>query len=209
MIEIFKFSDFAQFGGTFVEQLQLRHKELITRKGWEDDGITVNDEIEADYYDNPETIYVVYRDEDYKVRGTIRMNPTTSPYMVEEVFRDFLHSAPIKDPLVWESSRLVIDQDASLDVQSRAWGEINVAGLEFNLARGIKKLIMFTPHWFVEAGLNGAKGMVKLEALGPVKSVDGVNHVASITEEITQELLDRQRGFTGIAQVTTRQPKAA
>ncbi len=200
MIEIFSFRDLGRYGDTYVEQSKLRYRELVLRSGWENPTIAVASGMEQDPYDNPRTVYLVYRDNSGVVRGTIRINPTLSPYMVEDVFPRFLDCPAPKNTDIWESSRLVIDQDAPLETQSRAWREINIAGLEYNLVRGVKFLIMFTPYWFVEPGLLGEKGMVKLMALGPIKPIDGTDHIVTMTEEITPELLERERQFTGISE---------
>lgn len=200
MIEIFSFRDLGRYGDTYVEQSKLRYQELILRNGWDSDRIAVASGMEQDAYDNPRTVYLTYRDNAGVVRGTIRINPTLSPYMVEEVFPDYLNGPPPKGHDIWESSRLVIDQDAPIETQSRAWREINIAGLEYNIARGVKYLIMFTPYWFVEPGIKGKEGMVKLTALGPSKAIDGIDHVVTMTEEITPELLERERQFTGISE---------
>lgn len=89
---------------SLIEMHQLRKVIFKDRMGWDVD--ILNDELEIDNYDLPETIYIIVRDEKYRVAGIWRMLPSKSPSMIREIWPEFLDnfSMPISDS-AWEVSR--------------------------------------------------------------------------------------------------------
>lgn len=80
-----------------------RYKVFVERLGWE-----LNTPIghEADQFDHEGTVYVIARDEFGDVAGCSRLLPTSSPYLLEEVFPQLLNGQPApKSPVIWELSR--------------------------------------------------------------------------------------------------------
>ncbi|MEM9668668.1 MAG: acyl-homoserine-lactone synthase [Pseudomonadota bacterium] len=124
-----------------------------------------NDEIDIDDFDTEETIYLVYVDTDRDdVIGCCRLNPTTSPYMVSELWSERCNlQPPPRDPSVWESSRFCISRNLS---SKREYMEIMwrmCAGVcEYCVAVGIKKIAWYTGPAFYQT----INSLMPVEPLG-------------------------------------------
>lgn len=82
---------------------QYRYKVFVEMLGWELDTPPGR---ERDQFDHAGTLYLAARDAKQEIVGTARLLPTTSPYLLSEVFPQLLGGAtPPRDPLVWELSR--------------------------------------------------------------------------------------------------------
>ena len=95
----------------YAEELEtifrIRHRVFKERLGWD---VPSSDGLEQDQYDHEDTWYFLLRDQDDKIVGTCRLIPTTSSYMIGEVFSELLDGdEPPHSPKVWEVSRLAVD----------------------------------------------------------------------------------------------------
>ena len=89
-----------------------RYKVFVEMLGWE---LDTPPGLERDQFDHAGTLYLAARDAGQQVVGTARLLPTTSPYLLGDVFPQLMGGAePPKDPLVWELSRFAaVDFTAS------------------------------------------------------------------------------------------------
>ena len=74
-------------GNAIAEQHRLRYKSIIKRQNWNVPDIR---EMEYDQYDNPATVYLIWRDKKNIARGVCRLYPTDRPYMLKEVFPNLI-----------------------------------------------------------------------------------------------------------------------
>lgn len=124
---------------------QYRHKIFIERLGW---SLPVDDGLERDQFDHPETIYVVTREPDGAICGCARLLPTTEPYLLGEVFRHLMHNQPVpKSRDVWELSRFAaasVKADSAIDpaLNTRA---LLAEAVHAAAAQGAKRLITVSP----------------------------------------------------------------
>src|SRR5580765_412233 len=82
---------------------QYRYRVFVEMLGWDLDTPPGR---ERDQFDHAGTLYLAARDAQQEIVGTARLLPTTSPYLLSEVFPQLLGGAtPPSDPLVWELSR--------------------------------------------------------------------------------------------------------
>lgn len=80
-----------------------RYKVFVERLGWELDTPFGH---EADQFDHSGTVYVIARNAFGEVAGCARLLPTTTPYLLEQVFPQLLNGMPPpKSSLIWELSR--------------------------------------------------------------------------------------------------------
>ncbi len=124
-----------------------RHKIFIERLGWQ---LPVQDGLERDQFDRPDTIYVVARDDNGDICGCARLLPTTSPYLLGEVFPQLMNGLPVPSVHdVWELSRfaaadignkLMTPQDAAN--KSR---ELLAAAVAVAAEHGATRLITVSP----------------------------------------------------------------
>lgn len=133
-------------GNPLAEQFQLRYRCLIERQSWD---VPFVNSMEYDQYDNPATVYFVWR-ENEKVRGVARLYPTTRPYMLQEVFADLVTDEPLpSDPDVWEGSRFCLDKNLAPAQRRRVIQELVIAYLEYSIAHGITYIVglMLPTYW--------------------------------------------------------------
>jgi len=126
-----------------------RYKVFVEMLGWQLDTPVG---LERDQFDHAGTLYLAARDPQQQVVGTARLLPTTSPYLLGEVFPQLLGGAePPRDPLVWELSRFAaVDFTAP---QGGAMGQFSspvAVGLleraiEVARAQGAERLITVSP----------------------------------------------------------------
>lgn len=89
--------------GLLSQVAQYRHRVFIELLGWP---LETPNGIELDQFDRPDTIYVIAQDDDNRVVGCARLLPTTTPYLLGELFPQLLNGLePPCSPEVWEISR--------------------------------------------------------------------------------------------------------
>lgn len=122
-----------------------RHKIFIERLGWP---LPVENGMERDQFDHPDTLYVMTREPDGTICGCARLLPTTEPYLLSEVFAHLLAGAPVpRSREVWELSRFAaatIEPNPAIDatVNTRC---LLAAAVKIAAEHGVKRLITVSP----------------------------------------------------------------
>jgi acyl homoserine lactone synthase len=90
------------------EMFRLRARTFRGRLGWD---VEVVDGRERDRYDDAGPVYIIYADEDgRKVKGCLRLLPTTGPTLLADIFSDTIPDAVhLSAPTIWECTRFCID----------------------------------------------------------------------------------------------------
>ncbi|MBD1583065.1 acyl-homoserine-lactone synthase [Pseudoalteromonas sp. S16_S37] len=129
-------------GNPIAEQHRLRYKCLIEGQAWNAPFI---DNMEYDQYDNPATVYFIWR-YNKQVKGVARLYPTTKPYMLKDVFSHLVsyESLPATAK-VWEGSRFCLDKDLCPKQRKQAAQELILAYLEYCLEHNIG--VMVPAYW--------------------------------------------------------------
>lgn len=125
------------------EMYELRYRVFKKRLNWQ---LQTKDAQEKDSYDNKYTCYVLYLDKEKKVRGCVRVIPTSRRYMIKNTFSAIRPIKPLPvNSNIWEISRFAVD---NVNTQAPRIGTISqityllCAGLlEFALANKISKYI--------------------------------------------------------------------
>lgn len=124
---------------------EYRHKIFIERLGWT---LPVENGMERDQFDHPETLYVVARAASGAICGCARLLPTTEPYLLSEVFPHLLGGAPVPNTReVWELSRFAMastEPDSGIDAASNT-RKLLAAAVGTAAAQGAKRLITVSP----------------------------------------------------------------
>lgn len=121
---------------------RLRHRVFKERMDWE---VNSRDGRERDVYDLLRPIYLLATDEQGCVHGSLRVLPTTGPYMLRDVFPELLQGqdAPAH-PQIWEISRLAVEGSGDGIEQrksvNRVTGEVFAGLVEWALTFGIKEI---------------------------------------------------------------------
>jgi N-acyl-L-homoserine lactone synthetase len=89
---------------------RLRARVFRDRLGWD---VQVADGRERDRYDNEGPVYLIYADdESLKVKGSLRLLPTTGPTVLADIFSDTLPDAVhLSAPTIWECTRFCLEDD--------------------------------------------------------------------------------------------------
>jgi N-acyl-L-homoserine lactone synthetase len=132
-------------GSPLSQQFHLRFKSSILMEEWT--GVYVNpSEVssgyeECDQYDTRYAEYLIKRDVNGDILGTIRTGPTTAPYMMKDHFSNLFGKDydPPCSPKHHELSRMTINRDLLTREQSRnVTNQLLLAAQERGLQRGIE-----------------------------------------------------------------------
>ena len=181
------------FGDVLPAQFRLRHRIFVQRQGWD---LRTYRGMEYDQYDTPASVYLVWRDPEGETRGIARLNPTDRPYMLRELFPEFVEAVPLPNSKeVWEGTRFGVDRALNAGTRKRVIGELLCACLEFGLQAGICQYIVLMPtyvlnHTFPKAGC-------KSHLVGRSRRL-GSDLVAAALCDVSQWMLANVREKTGI-----------
>ena len=104
----------AEYRSLIDQMHEMRYRVVVCEWGWDIPGVVVG--YEADQFDTDDTMYVIVRNAAGDVVASSRLNPTTGPHMMSELFADCcdLQPWPVgKD--VWECSRFVTERSKFSD----------------------------------------------------------------------------------------------
>lgn len=128
-------------------QHQLRYRMIIERQNWD---VPVIRNLEYDQYDNPSTIYLIWRDHAGIARGMSRLYPTDRTFMLQECFSHTVQYVDMpRGADILEGSRFCIDNTLPVELRKRIAHEIILAYLEYGLSNHITKIIgiMYPVYW--------------------------------------------------------------
>lgn len=160
--------------GLHSKVARYRHKVFVERLGWP---LQTEGGVELDQFDRPDTVYVVAQNEDDHVFGCARLLPTTSAYLLGEVFPQLLNGLPPPcSSDVWELSRFAV-----MDFNSRTTSALRQFSSPMTIkllqesiacaaALGAKRLITVSPIG-VERLLRAAG--LRVHRAGPPMVIEG------------------------------------
>ena len=175
--------------GLIADMHAMRYRVVVCEWGWDIPGVTVGHE--ADQFDTDETVYIVVEDDEGSVIASLRLNPTTRPHMLSELFADYCDLQPWPvGPDVWECSRYVTERSRLPDPVEdfRVRGRLGIGLTVFCLDRGITRLSWLTHQKFY----NLVQQVWKTEPLGlPRRDGDDWAWIPAVSW-VSTETLDRQ-----------------
>jgi N-acyl-L-homoserine lactone synthetase len=107
-----------EFSSLMDEMFRLRARVFHERLGWD---LQVVDGKERDKYDDLGPVYIIYADDEtQKVKGSLRLLPTTGPTVLADIFSDTLPDAVyLSAPTIWECTRFCLETDISSNGRHR------------------------------------------------------------------------------------------
>lgn len=131
----------SSYGKLLSDCFKLRYQEFIERQNYE--VFKLSDvKIEFDRYDYPTTFYVAIVGDNHQIVGTARLNFTSLPYMIEEVFPELINNQNIpKSFSILECTRFCVDKKKSSELQEIAKIYLIYAIQVFCLSQKINYLI--------------------------------------------------------------------
>jgi N-acyl-L-homoserine lactone synthetase len=181
------------FGDALADQHRFRYRQFIVRAGWDVPHVYG---MEYDQFDTPAAVYLLWRDHAARVRGMVRLLPTTRPYMTDTLWPELApeEGLPHADH-IWENTRFAVDRDLAAPLRKKVTSELILASLEFGLSRGIERYLLISPLWVLQGAL-AASGLThrmlrQTEALGR-------RPVASAYVPVSEQVLATARDRLGV-----------
>jgi acyl-homoserine lactone synthase len=144
MVEIVIPANRSLYRHSLEEMHRFRYRVAVEQWGWKIPGITPG--YDKDDFDTDDTIYfLAYGNVGDQMVGCARLNPTSKPHMLSEVFADLCDlQDPPRDPAIYEYSRYLIDHQAlSKEDQFKVRGRMSACINKFCLQVGITDLTWF------------------------------------------------------------------
>lgn len=131
-----------------IEQMfRLRHGIYVGRRGWK--ALEKADGRDVDQFDTDATVYLLSIDDEGMVTGGLRLNPTTGPHLIRDIFP---HTVAGEIPVgehIYEFTRwFVVKERVSAEENSRVAGELLVAMLEYGKHIGLTHISLCCDAFF-------------------------------------------------------------
>jgi len=200
MIETVTLQSAHLFGDALADQHRFRYQQFVVRSGW---SVPHFDGMEYDQFDTPAAVYLLWRDNAARVRGMVRLLPTTQPYMTDTLWPELVpdEGAPHAEG-IWENTRFAVDRELPAPLRRRVTGELILASLEFGLSRSIERYLLISPLWVLQGALASAglphRKLRQTDALGRWP-------VASAYVPVSEVILATARERLGIHHSVTNQ----
>jgi len=178
-----------QYKDVLADMHRMRYRIVVDQWGWDIPGLAPG--CDKDQFDTGDTVYVVVRNATGAVIATVRVNPTTGPHMLSELFADYcdLQPFPVGED-VWECSRFVTDRAVMADPVDdfRVRCQVGIGLTVYCLDHGINRLSWLTHQKFY----NLVQQVWRTEPLGLPKRTDGNWAWIAAVSRIDFAALDRQ-----------------
>ncbi len=195
MIEIITSTNRHLYKYELSRMFEMRYDVAVNELGWSIPDIEKN--YDLDEFDHDETVYFLSFDKDRNIIGTARLNPTTRPHLMSEVFPGLCRfkGVPVS-PEIYEYSRFLVrkrgvDRAENIRVQAH----ISLAIVEYCLAAKISQISWLTYRRSYPLALR----MWKTRPLGFPQyfEEDDAHYIAAISD-MTPESLRRTRDLAHI-----------
>lgn len=129
------------------QMFRLRARIFHDRLKWD---VQVTDGKERDKYDDDGPVYIIHADDNAeRVKGSLRLLPTTGPTVLADVFSDTLPDAVgLSAPTIWECTRFCVEESGHREeliasgILIAALGEVAIkAGIEAILGNFDAKML--------------------------------------------------------------------
>jgi len=194
MIDAVTFENSHHYGDAIAAQARFRYEQFVARDGWD---VPHYHGHEYDDYDNFCATYLLYRDETARVRGMVRLIPTTRRHMLPELWPFLAPPEGLpRGPDIWENTRFAVDKGLPPRLRREVHGALVLASLEFGLANGITSYLLVSPLWILNGSLSAAG--LEPEILNTTDRL-GPRPVGVAKVPVSSATLARCRAQTGIS----------
>ena len=140
MIEIVDQQNRALYAREIEAMYRMRYKVAVDEWKWNIPNVIPG--YDKDQFDNEETVYFLAYDDKHNLVGCGRLNPTTKPHLLSDVFADQCEFAGVPQAKeIYEFSRFIVIKQSLTRLQQLQFNlEICLAITEYSLAYGITQL---------------------------------------------------------------------
>ena len=132
-----------------IEQMfRLRHDIYVGRRGWK--ALERADGRDVDQFDTDATVYLLSIDDAGQVTGGLRLNPTTGPHLIRDIFPHTVagEEIPVGDHIYEFTRWFVVQERVSAEENRRVAGELLVAMLEYGKYIGLTHISLCCDAFF-------------------------------------------------------------
>jgi len=205
MIHIVTIENMGRHADQIVQKHRLRYRVFAERLNWE---VQTSGDLEFDIYDTMSPTYLLSIDDRDRVRGSLRLLPTTGSYMLKEVFPVLLggREAP-NDARILESSRFSVDHEVKDDDRSAGVGrttyELFLGLTEYGLQRNIEQIVTVVDKR-METIMKRSR--IPWQRFGEPHKIGNVVTVAGLAE-VSERTLSALRAKSGISDTVIKKPR--
>jgi len=148
MIYVIDKSNRSGFHAQLEEMHRIRHDIYVGRRGWT--ALAKPDGRDIDQFDTDATVYLLGIDESGRVTAGLRLNPTTGPHLIRDVFPHAVTdgSIPVSDHIYEFTRWFVVKGRVSAEDNRRVAGELLVAMLEYGKSIGLSHITLCCDSFF-------------------------------------------------------------
>lgn len=138
------------FHAQIEEMYRIRHEIYVGRRGWK--ALQRPDGRDVDQFDTENTIYLLGIDHAGRVTAGLRLNPTTGPHLIRDVFPHTVTQGPIPTgDNIFEFTRWFVAKDrVTPEEYKRVAGELLVAMLEYGKSIGLTHISLCCDSFFLK-----------------------------------------------------------
>jgi acyl-homoserine lactone synthase len=141
----------------FAEQLEemyrIRHDIYVGRRGWK--ALAKPDGRDIDQFDTEDTVYLLGLDDKGRVLSGLRLNPTTGPHLIRDVFPHAVTFAdiPVSETIYEFTRYFVVPERVDRMKRRFAAGELLVAMFEYGISMGLSHFSLLCDAFFISTAL--------------------------------------------------------
>ncbi len=195
MVHVIDRSNRHLYTQTLDEMFRLRYHIAVNELGWSIPNC--KNEYDKDAFDHDETIYFIDFDPQGRLIATARLNPTTRPHLMSEVFSEYCEfsGVPQSDDIYEYSRFLVMKTGVGRRENLTAQARICLAVVEYCLVSNIRQVSWISYKRSYPLALR----MWHTRPLGLPRLfiADQKEYIAAISD-MTEDSLNRTRNLAGI-----------
>lgn len=188
MVELFCFETAHLLGDSLPASLKLRHRIFVERQRYE---VSTHRGMEYDGFDTPETRYLLWRTSTGLPGAVARLIPTTTRYMIPELWPSLAAEELPKSPAIWEVSRFGVDHELPVEQRQLARAEMMCALAEFANHFTVREFLFVAHPVMIQRML---EGITLVEPLGPPQKM-GRFLIAAARARVPNNALELTRGL--------------
>ena len=200
MLEIVNIHNRHLFEDALQDMYRMRYRAAVEEMGWH---LSCDTEgYDKDAFDYEDTVYILHFNPDGSVGACGRINPTTRPHLLSEVFPHMCVEAVPTGPRIYEYSRGLIERRGKSNRDyMRTWLSITQAVNEWTVQNNVEQI-----SWLTLKRLYGLSAMLwDTKPLGPpvYHEDDRMEYVAGLSRMNAQGLRKVEK-YTKVASPITR-----
>jgi acyl-homoserine lactone synthase len=131
------------------DMFRIRHDIYVVRRGWS--ALAKPDGRDIDQFDTDETVYLLGIDDTGKVTAGLRLNPTTGPHLIKDLFPHAVtkRDIPVSEGIYEFTRWFVVKDRVDPTANRRLAGELLAAMFEYGITHGLTHFTLLCDSFFL------------------------------------------------------------